>query len=252
MKYNMMQVTFWFDEVENFKEYQSILDSCLSDSFTPFNLIGIPSTVDPIIPRISSTTLGGHSTFNMSKINVQFSTKFDNDFVNDFDKCFKYVREKIEKIFDVLVNSCHLKILYSAIHLNSEYEEKKPIEKIINIFFNNSFNDRELNEIGVRFSEKLANKFYYIFTINDAKVVSFTRKINQGEKMQNIIIPLISEKDVTIEKNVLSFDLEINDKYAFNVENDYNSNIEVLIMMFDKFLNKNNELFENIVKGKIL
>lgn len=252
MKYNMMHVTFWFNEIDNVKEYQSILDDELKDYFSPFNLVGVPAIVDPIIPRITSNTLGGHTTFNMSKINAQISTRFDGEFVNDFDKCFDYVKEKAEKVFNVLINRCNLNILYSAIHVNSEYEETNPVEKIVKNIFNNNISSRKLSEVGVKLSEKLENNYYFVTTINDAKVVSFTKKIEQGVKNQNIIIPLIAEKDVTIEKTVLSFDIEINDKYSFNIYDDYNSSIDSFEKMFGIFLEKNKELYTNISNDKII
>ena len=44
MKYNLMKVTYWFNEIENVKEYQSILDKELNDIFSPFNLHSLIKT----------------------------------------------------------------------------------------------------------------------------------------------------------------------------------------------------------------
>ena len=252
MKYNVMNVTFWFNEIENVKQYQSILDEELKDYFSPFNLVGVPSNIDPIIPRITAITLGGHTTFNMSKINVQISTRFDGEFTNDFEKCFNYVKEKAEKVFDILINKCKLNILYSAIHINSEYEDSNPVEKIVNNIFNVDLKSKKLSEVGVKLSEKIDEKYYFVTTINDAKVVSFTKKIEQGVKTQNIIFPLISEKDVTVEKTVLSFDIEINDKCSFNTYDNYCTNRNIFNDIFDIFSEKNNELSKNVLNDKFI
>lgn len=251
MKYNAMQVTFWFNEIDNFKDLQNILDKELNKIFSPFNLTGVPSNFDPIIPRINSNTIGGHTVFNMSKINVKISTRFDNDYVNDFTKCYEYVKQKSEEIFDVLTTDCNIKVLYSAIQVNCEYEEKNPVEKIVKNIFNKD-NSENYAEIGARFSEKVDDKYYYNISINDAKVVSFTKKIEQGAKSQVIIIPLIPERKVTVEKTVLAFVVEINDKYSYNQIENYNTTKRNFDNIFEICSKKMEELSKNVINGKII
>ena len=251
MKYNAMRVTFWFNEIDNFKELQNILDAELNKYFSPFNLTGVPSNFDPIIPRINSNTLGGHTIFNMSKINAQISTSFDNDYVNNLTKCYEYVKQKAEEILNVLTQKCNINILYSAIQVNCEYEEKNPVEKILNNIFNKD-SDENYAEIGARFSKKIDDKYYYNISINDAKVVSFTKKIEQGSKSQTIIIPLIPEREVTVEKTVLAFVVEINDKYSYNQIGDYNTTKENFDNIFKICSEKMDELSKNVIEGKII
>lgn len=252
MKYNFMQVTFWFNEIDDFKKYQKILDEELNKDFSPFNLIGVPTTVDFIIPRITSNTIGGHTKFNMSKINVQLITNFDNDFIDDFDKCYEYVKNRAFTIFNILKNKCNLKILYSAINLNCEKEDANPIEKILTNIFNTNVNSKNICEAGVKLSQKINNKYYYIISLNDAKMVSLTKKIEQGTLKQNIIIPLISEKKLKIEKTLLAFSIEVNDKCNFNNFDDYNTELINLEEMFKTFYNKNINLKEQIDNNTIL
>ena len=252
MKYNFMQVTFWFNEIDDFKKYQKILDEELNKDFYPFNLTGVPTTVDFIIPRITSNTIGGHTKFNMSKINVQLITNFDNDFIDDFDKCYEYVKNRAFTIFNILKNKCNLKILYSAINLNCEKEDANPIEKILTNIFNTNVNSKNICEAGVKLSQKINNKYYYIISLNDAKMVSLTKKIEQGTLKHNIIIPLISEKKLKIEKTLLAFSIEVNDKCNFNNFDDYNTELINLEEMFKTFYNKNINLKEQIDNNTIL
>lgn len=250
MNYNAMLVTFWFNEIDNFKELQDILDCELNEYFLPFNLTGVPLNFDPVIPRITSNTLGGHTIFNMSKINVQISTNFDNDYLNDFIKCYDYVNQKAEKVFNVLTQKCNINILYSSIQVSCEYEEKKPVEKILkNVFGKDS--EENYTEIGARFSKKVDNKYYYNISINDAKVVSFTKKIEQGSK-NHIIIPLIPERDITVEKTVLAFVVEVNDKYSYNQIENYNTTNVTFNNIFKICSKKMKELSKNIIEGKII
>lgn len=251
MNYNMITVTFWFNEIENFKELQNILDEELKAYFSPFNLTGVPMDFDPIIPRITSRTIGGHTDFNMSKINIQLSTRFDRDFTTDLKKCYDYIKEKTDKIFSILSSKCNINILYSAVQINFEYEQDNPIKRIVENFCNKEYED-DYEEIGFRYSKAIDNKYYYNFSINDAKVVSFTKKIEQGTKKQTIIIPLIPEKDVNIDKKVLAFVVEINDKCNYNKVSNYHTDKQVVDDMFDTFYKKISELVENVNEGKIM
>ena len=65
MNYNSMITTFWFDEINNFKNIQDELYDNMCELFSPFNMTGVPSRIDPLVPRIVSTTLGGHTNFHM-------------------------------------------------------------------------------------------------------------------------------------------------------------------------------------------
>lgn len=252
MNYNSMIVTFWFDEINDFKSIQTALDENMKDYFSPFNLTGIPSNFDPIVPRIISTTLGGHTTFNMSKVNVQLQTNFDKEFVSDFEKCYDYVKEKTLKVFDILTNKCSLKILYSAIVVNCEYETENPVSRIVSELFNaNKWADRECCELGIKYSTILNEKYYSITCLNDAKVVSFTKKVEPGT-VQNIVFPLIPQREVTIDKKVISFVEEINDKYSFDTVENYNTNIEVIKELFETCSSRINKLSQNINQGKLL
>lgn len=244
MKYNMMNVTFWFNEVDNFKEYRNLLDEELNEIFTPFNFTGVPINFDPTIPRIVSNTIGGHTSFNMSKVNVQLSVHFDGDFIDDFKKCYSYTKEKALKVFEILTNKCGLNILYSAVYVNFEHEESNPVDKIVNDLFSMNIDSTKLSEIGIRMSEILDDKYYYIYSVNDAKVISITKKFEQSSKPQNIIIPLIPEKEITVEKKVLAYAIEINDKYNYNVIDEYSSSHEILEDIMDKCAQKIRELIE--------
>ena len=248
-----MIVTFWFEEFNKFKDIQAILDSNMSDFFTPFNLTGVPATIDPIVPRIVATTLGGHTNFNMSKINVQLQTHFDNDFVTDFTKCFEYVKDKACKVFDILTTKCDLKVLYSAVVVNCEYETENPVDKILtNIFHRENFASSNYIEMGAKFSEIISDKFYSITALNDSKLVSFTKKIDPGAKVYNIIFPLIAQKDVNIDKTAIAFVEEINDKCSFDKVDDYNSTKDVLEEIFDVCSDKIQTLLDNLEQGKLL
>ena len=69
---------------------------------------------------------------------------------------------------------------------------------------------------------------------------------------QTIIIPLIPEREVTVEKTVLAFVVEINDKYSYNQIGDYNTTKENFDNIFKICSEKMDELSKNVIEGKII
>lgn len=238
MKYNMLCVTFWFNEVENIIDYYDILSNELKDDFLSFNLIGVPPEFDPVVPRITSSSKNGICNLNMSKINLQVTINKDGINKDNFSDFYNYIKDESFRIFDMLSTKCDLKVLYSAMYVNCDCEYDDPTEKIINSIFNKKFKSGELCEVGVKYSEIVDNKYYNNTIVNDAKVVSYNKKIDQGTKNQNIIFALIPEIDVNIEKKVISYTGEITDKYSFNTIEGYSTTKENMEEIFSLCNNK--------------
>lgn len=236
MKNDNITITFWFNEIRNVKEVRDMFDAKLSDCFNPFNLTGAPLDVDPLVPRIVSNTKGGHTTFQFSLINLQLSTVFDNNFNYDFYKCIDYVKEKANKVFKILKEDVGIEVLYSAIFLNCDKDSKSPLQEIKEKY-HITLSDK-LEEIGLRFSEVINDKYYFIISMNNSCVVSITKKIESGQQPQRIVIPLISKKELCIEKEVISYTFEVNDKYEYDAIDDYHTTAESINEMFKIFLKK--------------
>lgn len=236
MKNNNITITFWFNEIKDVKEVRNKFDEKLSDDFNPFNLTGVGLDVDPIVPRIISNTKGRHTNLQCSLINLQLNTIFDNNFNYDINKCLDYTKEKALKVLKILKDEIGIEILYSAIFLNCERDSENPIEEVFkqyNINLNN-----EVKEIGLRFSELIENKYYFITSLNNSSVVSITKKIEPNSQPQRIVIPLISKREMTIEKEIVSYSFEINDKYDYDTAEGYNVSTDAITDMFKIFLDK--------------
>lgn len=236
MKNNNITVTFWFNEIRNVKEVRDIFDEKLSDYFNPFNLTGIPLEVDPIVPRIISNTKGGHTTLQFSLINLQLNTVFDNEFNFDINKCVDYVEEKADKVLKILKEDVNIDVLYSAIFLNCDKDSESPLQNIIDNYSISLSN--KIEEIGLRFSEVVNDRYYFITSVNNSSVVSITKKIESGQQPQRIVIPLISKREMCIEKKIISYTFEINDKYEYDTIGNRNTTNESIAEMFEIFLKK--------------
>lgn len=236
MKNNNITVTFWFNEIRNVKEVRDIFDEKLSDYFNPFNLTGTPLEVDPIVPRIISNTKGGHTTLQFSLINLQLNTVFDNEFNFDINKCVDYVKEKADKVLKILKEDVNIDVLYSAIFLNCDKDSESPLQNIIDNYSISLSN--KIEEIGLRFSEVVNDRYYFITSVNNSSVVSITKKIESGQQPQRIVIPLISKREMCIEKEIISYTFEINDRYEYDTIGNHNTTNESIAEMFEIFLKK--------------
>ena len=236
MKNNNITVTFWFNEIRNVKEVRDIFDEKLSDYFNPFNLTGTPLEVDPIVPRIVSNTKGGHTTLQFSLINLQLNTVFDNKFNFDINKCIEYVKEKACKVLKTLKDDVNIEVLYSAIFLNCDKDSEFPLQEITDNY--NVTLSNKVDEIGLRFSEVIDDNYYFITSLNNSSVVSITKKIEPGQQPQRIVLPLISKREMCIEKEIISYAFEINDKYKYDTVDGSRTTNKSINDMFEIFLNK--------------
>ena len=66
---------------------------------------------------------------NMSNINLQLITEYDERFNEDFDSCIEYIKTRAKKIYEVLIEN-NINILYSAILVNLNKDVENPIGDI--------------------------------------------------------------------------------------------------------------------------
>lgn len=114
------------------------------------------------------------------------------------------------------------------VNLNKEAEN--PINDIENNLLNLNINNNNISELGMRVSVELEDKFYKIITVNNRKDFSMQKQIAPGQF--EIIMPLISLYDAKMEKEYISINYELNDKYSFDKEKEYLCSNETFDRMF--------------------
>lgn len=249
MKIKNIIVTFWFNRYNNIKDIFEIFNSKLGEYFPAFNMTNLPSNVDPIIPRITARSKSGHSTFNMSNINVQLITDYDEKYNTNFENCLNYIEERVKKIYEILVLN-QIEVLYSAIFVNLDKIIDSPIDMIKNNLLSESVRNNTFSEVGMRTSMIVEDKFYRILTINNAKDFTMQKQIVPGQN--EIIMPLISLHDAEIVNEYISISYELNDKYSFDSVEDYKNNSDIMNKMFEQVKNDlSNNIEEFIQNGTI-
>lgn len=240
MKIKNIIITMWFNRYNDIKNIYEVFGKKLNEYFPAFNMNNLSPNFDPLIPRITAKSKSGHSSFHMSNINIQLATKYDSNFNEDFDSCIEYIKIRAKKIYDILIEN-NINVLYSAIFLNLNKDMDNPIENIQKNLLSSNIDNSILTEVGMRVSMQVDNKFYRIITVNNSKDFSLQKQIAPGQV--EIIMPLISLHDAKMEKEYMSINYELNDKYSFDNEQNYVCNKENFDRMFT--------LVENDVKSNI-
>lgn len=175
MKLNDIRVTFWFNKVVDIKNKLEIFESELKDFFHGINSVGVPADINPEYPRITAVSDGGHTRLNVSMINFQLFTNFDDNFNHDFSKCFEYVENRVLKLFEVLTENLKLKVLYGAIMTTCEVEHDNAVNLVKdNLLSKNVV--RDFCDAGVSTSEVINEKFFCNVVIHSAKLITITKK----------------------------------------------------------------------------
>ncbi len=227
-------VTFWFEKQDNITQLMDKLNNELNSDFFPFNVVGVPINFDPGVPRMTTSSNGNHSLIEISLISYRLTTNFDDNFNKDPQKCIDYLKDKVTKAFELL-KKLDIKILYSAIFITLEKKEKNPIEEISSKFLKNEDFSKS-DEIGIRLTNVLENKYYKILSINNNKFIKYTIKTDEKKQKHEIILPLLSLDSASDIEDYLITSVEINDKFAFNCDHTHNTSMEELNEMLDKTL----------------
>lgn len=230
MKIKNIMVTFWFNKITDIKNKINYFEDDLSEYFHGINSIGVSADIDPLYPRLTATSDGGHTKLTVSMINLQITTSFDNEYNLDYSKCFKYIKERITKIYNLFSKTLKIDILYGAILVLCEIEEKNPMNVIKKNLLSEKLNGNYC-ESGVKIAEITDDKFYKNFSFNTTKEITIKKMLDNSQK--EVIIPLISLRDATIEKESIIINYEINDKYSFDTKSNYNLNLDSLNTMLN-------------------
>ena len=228
MRINNIVVTFWFNKIIDIKNKINYFESELNEYFHGINSIGVPADINPEYPRLTAISDGGHTKLNVSMINLQIVTNFDSQFNLDYNKCFEYIKERVLKIYNLLIKKLNVSILYGAILVLGEIDDKNPMDLVKKNLLSTKLNGNYC-ESGVKVTEIIDNKYYKNLTFNTTKQITINKKIEQKE----IIIPLISLTSATVEKEGIAISYEINDKYLFDSDENYSLSVENLNYMLD-------------------
>ena len=180
MKINNIVVTFWFNKVTDIKNKINYFENELNEYFHGINSIGVPADINPEYPRLTATSDGGHTKLNVSMINLQIATNFDSEFNSDYNKCFDYIKQRVLKIYSLLTQKLDISILYGAILVLCEVDDKNPMDLIKTNLLSKKL-DGNYCESGVKIAEIIDNKYYKNLSFNTTKQITINKKLEAGQ-----------------------------------------------------------------------
>lgn len=241
MKIERITYNLFYPKIEDIRrEFLSIEEQLKEHFVLPFNLLPLPNDAPVEIPRITAKSKHNHSELQMSLVNTKLLVSFDENYSTDIEKCLNYLKERIYKVTDVLSKFSDGKFLFSGITTNIIFEKDNPINLLTEHFSKLNSNIEPYN---------VSNKYTYLK--DNIYFINIT--IENLRKYQNVLTNNLSYKPTIKElSHNLLLTLDLNDKYAYNHNNDYFTNeesIHKLLAFTEKFLK---EKAVDIVEGKEL
>ena len=198
----------------------------LKKVFTLPQIIPIPDDFHPEAPRIIFSTPHGHSTLTISQVNFSLRTRYDGDFTKNLNECVEYLQERINLVFSMLKSSS-ITLYYMGLIFNFEIpvtQKRNPVVVLSQKFLNNDLKiTKNLSDVTFKLTTCLDDMFYKNLTFNNYR---------RYKKKQ---IPKPSPSYLELEEEGIQIQLDVNDRHAFNLNKEYETN-EIIYPQFVKVL----------------
>lgn len=212
MEINCFSVTFWFNIYKKHNEILEVFQKELKDEYKAFNVFNYTNNlIAPIIKGINSEK---KTNMVFSQINLQYN--MDNVSLKDLDD-FKL---KTQKLFDILTAN-NIEVAHTSVYINGEYKDDNALENISKNTISEGFKTSDLVDISLKLGKKHEDLFYKIAVILNKKQVKLPQKLDENN--EQVPLPLISWNGALVEKEIIEFSYEINDKYSFDFTKNYHT-----------------------------
>lgn len=243
-KIDNIYISFWFKELsdnpankvyELEEEVHSILDMPMmyNDKLGNSNIS---------IPRIQGMSKDKKYFFTMSLVNAFLSINFTESV--SIDEAILLTNNNMQLFYDILKRVYDTHFVYSSIKIEL-IDSKTKKEKIVKLF---NLSDANYEDLSVK-RGIIKDDYYVNYILTYTKEYNFNIKnegnINEQDLYDRSMITSISE--AKLNKDFLLTIVEINDRYAFNIDNTHETSkddIRGMIIEIKEILNK--ELYNKI------
>ncbi len=234
-KIKSITISYWFKELEfnPFNQINEIEDELKSLIDTPFvyneekpgRLIGLP--------RIEGLSSDKKVLFSMSLISANLVISYSDD----NEDVLLLINNYVQLLFDILKRVYDVDIVYSSIKIEMIDEMNNSVSYLKNKL-KLSGDCEEIN-----YKKGIKKDDYYInYYFSSSKEYNFT--VEKKEGLQKDIMDrtmLTSIKEAKLLREYLLTVIEINDRYAFNLNSEYRTtkeNIRGMILILQKIMNE--------------
>lgn len=199
------------------------------------------------VPRIQTMTSDKTMLFTMSLVNANLSIHFVDE--KDYDEVILIVNENIQLFYDLLKEIYDAEIIYTSIKIDLSLENNQACKYFVDKL--NLVND-DYEDLSFKKVVKKDNTYYINYLISTGKEINFNIKLNNNikpsEKDMFDRSMLISLKNANINKRLLNTTIEINDRLAFNLDEDYLTTKENIRGIISELKDIFNNKIDNIIK----
>lgn len=232
MKFVQAQFSLKYEPQLKIRRSANLIEDLLHEYYGVPQVIPIPDDIAAEAPRIVLTSHTGHSQINFSQISVDFTVRFDSDYIGNYESTKSYIQERIQLLKHVLsnigINEYYFFGLTYNIHL--DIGEDAPLEHIRNLLGGNLLEKVNLYEVMQRVASLEENKFFV-----NQQISTFKEYQSNGMNIPNLIDFSNSK---LIEEGV-SVSLDVNNRYSF-----LHKGVNTKMEEFDSDLSKIFELIE--------
>lgn len=228
--------------VFNYEKVDNITPKFFSDEFYPEllksfdepNTIQLPPGLPDEIPVIVAKSKGNHSDLNVSPIVTTLSTKYNDGYENDINLCLSNLTSKFNPIFNIISNvlkKVDKKFLFCGLTFAVELCVLESNCSTLNLIFD-KLTKFEIDP-GLDLKNELADFNFKIALSKEDYYININIGRAQNDS-QNRIIAII----------------DVNNKYAFLKNSNYDMTIENIIRLFNLSINTVNSI-ESILNGRL-
>lgn len=241
-KIRNIYISYWFHELdynpskkvyELEEEVRSIINEPLM--FNEDNKRG-----NLIIPRVQGMSTDKKYLLTVSYINAVLSISVDDI---DIDEAILLINNNIQLFYDIIKRVYGVKIIYSSIKVEMIDDTKKAKKKLMDTL---KITKKNLENFTIKQGFIKDNYYYnYILEYSTEYNFNFSNNVSEEDLFNKSMIT--SLKDAEFNREYLFIVVEINDRYSYNLDPNYESckdDLRGLIMELKEILTK--ELYWDI------
>ena len=237
-------ISYWFNELD-YNPSNKVLeleDEVKSIINEPLMYNDEKRNINIAIPRIQGISSDKKYLFTMSLINAILSINVSDI---DIDDAILLINSNIQLFYDILKRVYDIKIIYSSIKVEMIDESKTVKNKLIK---NLKLSDKEYENLSLK--RGFVKDNYYINYILDYGV-EYNFNFNNNTKAHEEDLfnrsMITSLEDAKLNKEYLLTVIEINDRYSYNINKNYETkkdDLRGMIIEIKEILN--NKLYDEI------
>lgn len=201
----------------------------LGELFDEAELIPVPEDAPCEIPRFVLKSKGGHSTLSLSKNMSELYTKYDGEYNSQWELCEENLLQKIDAIYKTLDDITEGKYLFSGITVTviDDRRDEDGTNKLENAILRIN-SQIDLYDIDCKLTYVQDGQYINI-RLSNMRIGDFS--IEEDKLIPGML------KDIT--SNAITVNIDVNDRYEFNMD--------------EKFVSTQSNMKKNVQKvGRVL